>query len=306
MSARQGKTTRGRARAKRQAVWKRGSGALPLLSGRDHGAPVLVRPSHVLPVKRDRDADLERVADSLVGQLLLVEARRLLSELGPGLEHRPTAAELQRACVPGNLSIWLTAAIEAMGWVTEERGLGGARSLDGLPWSLAADQLWEAWVERVLKTLAPRIGATLVRRGEQRWPLAWQTPLRSMTSLAPDLALRRPDRVAWVDAKYKAHLMNLQQHGWWNASDTLKEAHRADIHQALAYATLADTDRVDTILAYPVPSDAAASPSPHAIANLTSSRRQIRLLLTGLPFGFQGPHHEAETMRSWEELLMAG
>ena len=42
-------------------------------------------------------------------------------------------------------SEWLRDALEAMAWVAEERGRGGARSLDGLAWDLSIDSVWEAW-----------------------------------------------------------------------------------------------------------------------------------------------------------------
>jgi hypothetical protein len=32
---------------------------------------------------------------------------------------------------------WIAEAAQAMGWVAEERGLGGSRVLDGMSWDLA-------------------------------------------------------------------------------------------------------------------------------------------------------------------------
>lgn len=65
-------------------------------------------------------------------------------------------------------------------------------------------------------------------------------------------------------------------------ANEVREAHRADLHQALAYAALANVDRVDTVLAYPI-SFAEPSRPPTAIATLVTGTRRVRLLLAGLP-----------------------
>jgi len=54
-----------------------------------------------------------------------------------------------------------------------------------------------------------------------------------------------------VDAKYKRHWEELQHKSWGMADESMKEAHRADLHQVLAYASLARTPRVVACLAYP-------------------------------------------------------
>ena len=71
--------------------------------------------------------ELSRVAWSLPGRFLLRRADELLLAIGPGTALRPGV----QPAVPA-ASEWLRDAIEAMAWVAEERGLGGARSLDGL------------------------------------------------------------------------------------------------------------------------------------------------------------------------------
>jgi CubicO group peptidase (beta-lactamase class C family) len=55
-----------------------------------------------------------------------------------------------------------------------------------------------------------------------------------------------------IDAKYKAHFLELQRIGWAGAAEAIRESHRADLHQALAYGLLADTPVVETVLAYPL------------------------------------------------------
>ncbi|RKH73159.1 hypothetical protein D7W81_04570 [Corallococcus aberystwythensis] len=123
-----------------------------------------------------------------------------------------------------------------------------------------------------------------------------------MGALVPDVALRGSHRVIWVDAKYKAHLSQLAQHGWRRLTEAVRDAHRADLHQALAYANLAAMDCVDTVLAYP---DLGTSQEPplFAVATLASGKRRVRLILASLPFGFRGPDHREKTLSAWQNAL---
>jgi 5-methylcytosine-specific restriction endonuclease McrBC regulatory subunit McrC len=125
-----------------------------------------------------------------------------------------------------------------------------------------------------------------------------------MGHLAPDMALHGPGRVVWVDAKYKAHLELLARYGWTGLGEPTRDAHRADLHQALAYASLVPDDRVDTILVYP-----QLGEDKHrrqlAVSTLGQGRRRIRLVLGGLPFGFRGPAQREEARSRWREALAA-
>lgn len=247
--------------------------------------------------------ELERTADAPVGRALLDEALLLLHRLGPGPEARPGPGAFAPQLETLH-SGWLTAAWEAMGWVADERGLGGEQTLDGLPWSLRADALWEAWVESWLSDLARRLGAELLsgRRGETRRALAWSGRPRTLAHLVPDFLLVRPDHHIFVDAKYKPHLMDVRRLGWDGVSQELRDSHRADVHQALAYAGLSAAPRVDTVLAYPVRSGASLTPSA---ADLPVGARRARLVLAGLPFGFSGPAERDASIGELERLVRA-
>jgi hypothetical protein len=242
---------------------------------------------------------IEALAPTPIGRRLLDRVRTLELDVGPGLHKRPS-----RFVAPTLTTEWLADALEAMGWVSEERGLGGAKVLDGLAWDLGVDEVWEQWVVYVLRQLAPRLGLGLLSGTETRHLLQWRGPIQSMGALVPDAGLRAPDRLVWVDAKYKAHLQLLARQGWHGLAAEVREAHRADLHQALAYAALANVDRVDTVLAYPL---ASAEPSrpPTAVASLVTGTRRVRLLLAGLPFGFRSPSHQESVLGAWRELLAA-
>jgi hypothetical protein len=241
------------------------------------------------------EQDLSSQIDSLVSRALYGRIRSLSHELGPGHSQRPTPSEQ----VSG--SGWLADALQAMSWVAEERGLGGAHSLDGLAWNLEADQVWEAWVGAFVRDLAPNVGLTWIGRGEFQCHLNWRGTLSSMGALIPDTGLRGPRRVIWVDAKYKAHLSLLGRYGWHGLKEAVRDAHRADLHQALAYAALGETEDTYTVLAYP---QLGNEHRPHmTIATLASGRRRVKLVLAGLPFGFRSPSHRAASLNVWRELL---
>ncbi len=78
----------------------------------------------------------------------------------------------------------------------------------------------------------------------------------------------------------------------------------SDLHQALAYAALADTPRVDTLLMYPDP--AADEAFLAGRAEVTSGRRTVRLFLAGAPFGFRNAPQRARYLSGLCQLLQAG
>lgn len=65
----------------------------------------------------------------------------------------------------------------------------------------------------------------------------------------------RDDLVAILDAKYEQHVHHIECLGCAGVTEQLRVQHRADRLQALAYATLFDTPRMVTLLAYPCGSE---------------------------------------------------
>ena len=243
------------------------------------------------------DDELALFHEATAARLLRVRVAYLRLHVGPGEARRPSADFR-----PGG-SGWVAEATQAMGWVAEERGVGGSRVLDGMSWDLPIDEVWEAWVDAFVCDLAARTGLVALRRGTTTRRLNWSTPMRSMGKLVPDSGLRGDDRIVWVDAKYKAHLRLLAHKGWSGLNESTRDAHRADLHQALAYASLDEVTRVDSVLVYPKLSpDDRGQP---AIATVAAGRRRVRLRLLGLPFGFQSPSDREATLTRWRELLAA-
>jgi hypothetical protein len=186
----------------------------------------------------------------------------------------------------------LRQGLEAIGWVVDERGLGGGREQDGIAWQLPLDSLWESYVEAITRREAALTGAD-VRVGRLRetvFPLRWTgVGHGSLGHLTPDIVVRRGRAVHVIDAKYKGHLADLDDEGWRRFTDDERDVHRADVHQILAYAALYDADEITATLTYPLRRSTwdtlAARGRDVSRADLLHGGRRIRLELRGLPFG---------------------
>ena len=144
--------------------------------------------------------------------------------------------------------------LQAIEWTIEDRGLAGVSDLEGIPWRMQMEQFFEAWVETVFRSVARAIGANvrIGRRRETVDPISWEPPyLGSQKALVPDVWLDWGATTLIVDAKYKRHWDELEDSSWGSVEEMVREQHRSDLLQVLAYAGLARTDRVIVCLAYP-------------------------------------------------------
>lgn len=180
--------------------------------------------------------------------------------------------------------------VQAIEWTVEEKGLAGVTDLEGLPWSLSMDQFFEGWVESVVGQLAPRIGARVKvgRKQETVFPISWEKAyLGSQKSLRPDIVLERENEVVVIDAKYKDHWEDLQVHSWRNLEEEIREAHRSDLLQVLAYSTLFSAKKITACLAYPCRKDTWESLKKRGLffrrASVYTGQRQVNLVLTSVP-----------------------
>jgi hypothetical protein len=182
--------------------------------------------------------------------------------------------------------------VEAMGWIVDERGLGGGRELDGLAWNLPLSELWESFVESIVRREAALVGADVRcgRKLETVFPIRWtDSSLRGMSHLVPDFVVRHRDQVKIIDAKYKAHFSELDELGWIKIGEDSREAHRMDFYQVLAYAALFDAKLTTVTLVYPLrQSTYEALSARHrdvVRADLSFAGRTIQAELRGVPFG---------------------
>ena len=220
-------------------------------------------------------------------------AIRLIESLADVTPLMPRRDELDRRVVGSRiLGDALRRGIEAIAWIVDERGLGGGNERDGLAWVLPLGRLWESYVESVYRRQVANTGGEVRvgRLGETVFPLNWSDPThRTLGHLVPDMVIRRGRSVQIIDAKYKAHLAEVDDTGWRQFEKETREAHRADLHQILAYASLYEADEVTATLVYPLRlSTYVALRERHrdrSFAELLHGGRRVRLELRGLPFG---------------------
>ncbi|HUS93111.1 MAG TPA: hypothetical protein VM695_14730 [Phycisphaerae bacterium] len=151
-------------------------------------------------------------------------------------------------------------------------------------------QLFERWVEHIVRLWAHGFGGQIksAGRGETTVPIQWSRRGRtSMGSLSPDLVVRHGQDVYVIDAKYKGHFEELDDHRWAELADELRNEHRHDLHQVLAYASVYEARRIVAVLAYPMfPGTWLRLSQRHQAsisAEVTQGGRQLQLVLTGLP-----------------------
>ncbi len=221
------------------------------------------------------------------------EAMLLLQRVGdvPRVYPRP---EILRRFAVGDLLVHetLRSGLDAIGWVRDERGLGGGRQMDGLAWSMSLDRLWEYFVEAKVREEARLPGGTVRsgRLGETITALHWSDPShRSLGHLTPDIVVVRGRSVRIVDAKYKSHFAEIEENSWRRMAEEIRESHRADLHQVLAYTSLFDAEEITATLAYPLRKDTWRALKSRGLdrstADVFHAARHIKLELWGLPFG---------------------
>jgi 5-methylcytosine-specific restriction endonuclease McrBC regulatory subunit McrC len=244
---------------------------------------------------------LERVRRDLLvascgdrtAQTLASAADRLIELLRDVYPVMPRRNELETRLGTSRLEdAAIRRGIEAIGWVVDERGLGGGRELDGLAWHLSLAELWEKYVETIVRREAALVGADVkcARRGETVFPIQWSdSSVRGLSHLVPDFVVRRRDEVRIVDAKYKSHFAELDESGWLRMAEEARDAHRADCHQVLAYASLFDAKLTTVVLIYPLRRSTyealTARNRATVRADLQYGGRHLRAELRGAPFG---------------------
>lgn len=253
-----------------------------------------------------REALLSQRSSGAVVLQLLARCDALLARVR-GTPPRPprgaTVAAWQR--LPLSSRVYRE-GLQAIEWTMDERGLAGLSDLEGLAWMLDMEVFFEAWVETLAERVARAAGARVRvgRRGETRTPLLWHPPhAGSQRSLVPDVVIEREGTALILDAKYKRHAEQIDRDGWSRVAEAVRERHRADVHQALAYSTLFDAPRVVTCLVYPMSSEAFRSLAERGEAALRArvpaGTRGVELAIVAAPMSAS---HE-DTIRALDAIL---
>jgi hypothetical protein len=256
-------------------------------------------------VRRHRDALLGQSGAGSVVRHLLSLCDEILVRVAGAPPRRPATAT--RAAWKGSPLVRevFREGVQAIDWTVEERGLAGLSDVIGLAWRMNMESFFEAWVEAIAERCASWVGAELRvgRREQTRVLVDWRPPSSgSQRSLLPDVVLRRPDTVVVLEAKYKRHAEQIERLGWSNVEDDVREQHRADVLQALAYSSLFDAPRVVACLVYPASPATwrrlAERGAATRRARVRSGARSVELALMAVPLSGQpdGPAHEVERL----------
>jgi hypothetical protein len=221
---------------------------------------------------------------------LIAFAESLLLRVREASARRPASGDVLNWLRRPMRTDVLIEGVQAINWTVEERGLAGLSDLEGIPWTMHMEQFFEAWVETIMRAVSQRTGGFLKvgRRRETVSALAWEPPyVGSQRSLIPDLILEMEDFAVVVDAKYKRHWEELQERGWLGQDDDLREQHRIDLLQVLAYANLVSAKDVVCCLIYPCSTQTWESLARRDrlfhCSELPNRGRRIRVWLTAIP-----------------------
>lgn len=117
--------------------------------------------------------------------------------------------------------------------------------IDGTAWRVDFADVFEKFIQHVFKEVAKSMGGRFIPNlkinSTSRNKFHW-----NLNHLEPDGALIKDDLVMFIDAKYKSHLYNK-----YDQSESLKEEHRKDLHQILAYSSFNDAKNKYSFLCYP-------------------------------------------------------
>jgi 5-methylcytosine-specific restriction endonuclease McrBC regulatory subunit McrC len=99
--------------------------------------------------------------------------------------------------------------------------------------------------------------------------------------------IERDDTTVVVDAKYKEHWEEMQERSWRDLENDLRERHREDLLQVLAYSTIAQTRKVLVCLAYPCREKLWLSLRERGLlihrASLPATERRVKVILAAFP-----------------------
>lgn len=101
--------------------------------------------------------------------------------------------------------------------------------VDSIAWRVDFNEVFEKFVQHIFKEYAKESGGQIFTnfkfRSNKSKSFSWE-----LKQLEPDAILKKDTIDVFIDAKYKSHLYNK-----YDQSEKLKEEHRKDLHQILAY-----------------------------------------------------------------------
>lgn len=162
-------------------------------------------------------------------------------------------------------------------------------------WRIDVAELFERYVQYVLSKAIQALPARL--QVNPRFYGRGNIPSWGLYQLEPDALVTNEHITIPVDAKYKAHYYARKL-----ASDLLKDSHRADLHQLLAYCSFSEKTDKAGILVYP--SDTYSQQSMRYTNPHTSLYNTVWLV--GLPFDKDHLQNSKENLSNLLAGIIAG
>jgi len=156
-------------------------------------------------------------------------------------------------------------------------------------WRIDIAQLFERYTQYIVHQVIREMPAQF--HANPRFSAYGYLPSWGLKYLEPDALIETENISIAIDAKYKAHYYSRNQ-----TSAILKETHRADLHQILAYCSFSSAKNKAGILFYPA--DQYSSQSFSYTNGYNGTRNEV--IIVGLPFE---PDIKQGTMQSLWKLM---
>src|SRR6266542_256286 len=117
--------------------------------------------------------------------------------------------------------------------------------IDSTAWSVNFSDVFEKFVQHIFKEVAKETGGRLFSNYKFH-ARAYNHYSWELKHIEPDAIYQKENILIFIDAKYKSHLYNK-----FDESESLKDEHRHDLHQIMAYSSFSKTSLKYGILCYP-------------------------------------------------------
>lgn len=117
---------------------------------------------------------------------------------------------------------------------------------DGTAWRVDFADVFEKFVQHIFGEVAKGLGGKFLANYKLNGYSSSRRNAWELSHLEPDGMLQKDELYVFIDAKYKSHLYNK-----FSNSEVLKEEHRHDLHQILAYTSFSPGNSKFGILCYP-------------------------------------------------------
>lgn len=117
--------------------------------------------------------------------------------------------------------------------------------VDSTAWRVDFSDVFEKFIQHIFKEAAKETGGRLYQNfkfhSRTSKHYSWE-----LKHIEPDAIYQKEEVLVFIDAKYKSNLYNK-----FDQSETIKEEHRHDLHQIMAYSSFSKTDFKFGFLCYP-------------------------------------------------------